>query len=168
MKTALFNKLLLKTAFSCMACDGEIDNRELNLIRRLHQIKSIFGDIDIDNEINIMLYEINLDCKKFLRAYFFELKSYILSEQEELKIIEVAVKIIKADEKVKYAEVKFFKFIRSKLKINDYLILSKFPDFEEFLEDDIVNESYVSNLLNSYLDSITLPRLKIINNFENF
>lgn len=32
METINFDQLLLKTAFSCMACDGDIDKREVKLI----------------------------------------------------------------------------------------------------------------------------------------
>ena len=56
-----------------------------------------------------------------------------LSESEELKLVEVAIDTIKADDKVEYSEIKFFKVIKSKLKISDETILKYHPDFEEYL-----------------------------------
>jgi len=41
METINFDRLLLKTAFSCMACDGDIDKREIKLIKRLHKEKRL-------------------------------------------------------------------------------------------------------------------------------
>ena len=88
MEQIIFDKLLLKTAFSCMACDGDIDKREIVLIKTMHQNKKIFGDIDINLELDNLLLEINRDGHQFLKSFFSELKSSSLSEQNELKLIE--------------------------------------------------------------------------------
>src|SRR5690606_25541809 len=102
METLHFNKLLLKTAFSCMACDGDIDKREVKLIKQLQKERKTFGEIDINAELDTMLLAINQDGRQFLIGNFKGLKLTELSEQEELKIIEVAINTIKADEKVEY------------------------------------------------------------------
>src|SRR5690606_7918186 len=137
METLHFNKLLLKTAFSCMACDGDIDKREIKLIKRLHKENKTFGTIDINAEMDTLLLAINKDGHQFMRDYFNELTNTNLSEANELNLIEVAIDTIKADEKVEYSEIKFFKVIRSKLKIDNEPILEKHPDFEDYLEQDI-------------------------------
>ncbi|WP_439554346.1 hypothetical protein [Flavobacterium macrobrachii] len=167
MEQLIFDKLLLKTAFSCMACDGEIDKREIVLIKTMHQNKKIFGDIDINLELDNLLLEINRDGHQFLKSFFSELTSSSLSEQNELKLIEVAIETIKADEKIEYSEVKFFKVIRSNLKIKNDVILGVHPDFEEYLEQDIISESYLSRLQNDFFDTNTLPQLDIIKPFDN-
>ena len=160
------NKLLLKTAFSCMACDGDIDKREVKLIKELHQEHKTFGEIDINSELDTMLLALNQDGPKFLRDYFSELTSTELSEAEELKLVEVAIETIKADDKIEYSEVKFFKVIRSKLKIADEPILEKHPDFEEYLEKDIISDSYLSNLLDDFFDTHTLPEFQLISTID--
>ena len=50
-----FDRLLLRTAFSCMACDGDIDMREVRLIKELHRLNNTFGAIDIEEEMNNFL-----------------------------------------------------------------------------------------------------------------
>lgn len=162
MEQISFNKLLLKTAFSCMACDGDIDKREVVLIKTMHQEKKIFGEIDINQELDNLLLEINRDGYKFLRSYFNELTSSELTEQDELKLIEAAINTIKADDKVEYSEIKFFKVIRSKLKINNEPILAIHPDFEEYLEQDIISESYLARLQDDFFDTQTLPEFELI------
>src|SRR5690606_35939254 len=142
MNTIHLNKLLLKTAFSCMACDGDIDKREIKLLKQLHKKDKTFGEIDINAELDALLLAINKDGQKFLRDYIKELTTIELTEANELKLIEAAIDIIKADEKVEYSEIKFFKVIRSKLKIENEPILIKHPDFEDYLEQDIVTDSY--------------------------
>ena len=79
-----------------MACDGDIDKRELVLIKKIHQDTKIFGEIDINQELENLLLEINRDGHKFLKSYFNELTSTKLSEQDELKLIEVAIDTINA------------------------------------------------------------------------
>ena len=112
METLHFNKLLLKTAFSCMACDGDIDKREVKLIKQLQKERKTFGEIDINAELDTLLLAINKDGQQFLKDYFNELTTTELTEANELKLIEVAIDTIKADDKVEYSEIKFFKVIR--------------------------------------------------------
>lgn len=167
MEQIIFDKLLLKTAFSCMACDGDIDKREIVLIKKMHQNKKIFGDIDINQELDILLIDINRDGHMFLKNYFNDLTSTKLNEQDELKLIEIAIETIKSDDKVEYSEIKFFKVIRSKLKIKNESILAIHPDFEEYLEQDIISESYLSRLQDDFFDTNTLPQFDIIKPFNN-
>jgi hypothetical protein len=167
MEQIIFNKLLLKTAFSCMACDGDIDKREIILIKTMHQNKKIFGEMNINQELDYLLLSINRDGHKFLRDYFNELTAIELSVQDELKLIEVAIDTIKADDKIEYREIKFFKVIRSNLKIKNEVILDIHPDFEEYLEQDIISESYLSRLQDDFFDTHTLPQFDIIKPFNN-
>jgi uncharacterized tellurite resistance protein B-like protein len=162
MEQISFNKLLLKTAFSCMACDGNIDKREVVLIKTIHQEKKFFGEIDINQELDNLLLEMNREGHKFLRSYFNELTSSELSEQDELKLIEIAIDTIKSDDNIEYSEVKFFKVIRSKLKIENEPILAIHPDFEEYLEQDIISESYLRKLQDDFFDTQVLQKLDFI------
>ena len=90
-----------------------------------------------------------------------------MTEQDELKLIEVAIETIKADEKIEYSEVKFFKIIRSNLKIKNEVILNIHPDFEEYLEQDIISESYLKGLQDDFFDANSLPQFDIIKPFNN-
>jgi hypothetical protein len=86
-----------------------------------------------------------------------------LSQENELKLIEVAIDTIKADDEVEYSEVKFFKVIRSKLKIDDEPILEIHPDFEEYLEQDIMSNSYLSKLQDDFFDTHISTEFKLVN-----
>ena len=167
METLHFNKLLLKTAFSCMACDGDIDKREVNLIKQLQKEHKAFGEIDINAELDTLLLAINKDGHQFLKGYFNELTTTELTESNELKLIEVAIDTIKADEKVEYSEIKFFKVIRSKLKIDNESILEKHPDFEDYLEQDIVTDSYLSRLQDDFFDTHISNDFKLIGEMDS-
>jgi uncharacterized tellurite resistance protein B-like protein len=160
MEPTSFNQLLLKTAFSCMACDGDIDKRELKLLKELHQKKLIFGEVDINEELDKLLHAINENGHKFLKDYLSEISSSNLSETEELNLVEVAIDTIKSDEELHYSEIKFFKVIRSKLKVENQFILEKHPDFEDYLEEDIISDSYLLRIQEDFFDAQTLPVFK--------
>lgn len=166
METINFDQLLLKTAFSCMACDGDIDKREVKLIKRLHKEKKTFGEIDINSEMENLLIAINRDGKQFLKDFFNQLTTSVLSEANELKLIEVAIETIKADNKIEYSEIKFFKVIRSKLKIENKPILEKNPDFEDYLEQDIISESYLARLQEDFFDTHISNKFELISEID--
>lgn len=167
METLQFNKLLLKTAFSCMACDGDIDKREIKLIKRLHKEKKTFGDLDVNTEMDNLLIAINKDGHQFMRDYFDELTTSELTEADELNLIEVAIDTIKADEKVEYSEIKFFKVIRSKLKIDNDPILEKHPDIEDYLEQDIITDSYLARLQDDFFDTHISNEFELISEIDD-
>lgn len=167
METLHFNKLLLKTAFSCMACDGDIDKREVKLIKQLQKERKTFGEIDINAELDTLLLAINKDGQQFLKDYFNELTTTELTEANELKLIEVAIDTIKADDKVEYSEIKFFKVIRSKLKIDNEPILNKHPDFEDYLEQDIITDSYLSRLQDDFFDTHISNEFELISEIDD-
>ncbi len=161
METISFDKLLLKTAFCCMASDGNIDNREIALIKTICENSQYFGDVNFVEEINILVNEINTRGKEFISSYFDLLNQINVSEKEELTLINFAIQTIKADEQLEYSEIKFFKNIRHRLKVNNEAILAVYPDLEEFLEEDIVTESYLRKIAHQYLDSIELPKFEL-------
>jgi hypothetical protein len=161
MENNEINSLLLKTAFACMACDGDIDQKEVELLRSLQREHKLFGEIDIDNHLELFLSQINENSNAFIRGYFHHLNELSLTEEMELKIIEVAISTIKADDKIEYSEIKFFKVIRSKLKIQTSKILEVHADFEEYLEQDIISSTYLAQLQDDFFqtqDKFTLGK----------
>ena len=157
MDTIIYDKLLLKTAFCCMACDGHIDSREVDQIRELCSGSGLFVNFNFEAEINAMVTMINSGAKDFIQHYFDSLKNAKLTEEEEITVINFALKTIHADEKVEYSEVKFFKSIQSRLHLTVDKIVELYPETEYYLEDDIVNESYLERLVNQYFESVELP-----------
>lgn len=163
METISFDKLLLKTAFCCMASDGNIDNREITLIKSMCEKSSLFDDFNFQDEINRLVTKINTNGKEFISYYFDLLKANSLTEQEELTLIDFAIQTIKADEQIEYSEIKFFKNIRHRLQISDENILAVYPDIEQFLEEDIIIESFLDKITNQYLETVELPQFKSVN-----
>lgn len=166
MNTLDFNKFLLKTAFSCVACDGHIDSREIGLIRKLGNEEKMFGDIHLNGELDQLVQSINEQGHVFLREFLSELKQSQLSEEQELAVIETAIRTINADEKLEYSEIKFFKIIRSKLNISNQAILAKMPEIEDYLEQDIISESYIEKLKEQFFTGQELPQFNMVHRVD--
>ena len=162
MDTISFDKLLLKSAFCCMASDGHIDNREIALIKTMCENSPLFKDFNFQEEINQLVNKINRRGKEFIQHYFDLLNKAELSEQEELTLIDFAIQTVNADEQIEYSEIKFFKNIRHRLKVSDENILAVFPDIEQFLEEDIVTESFLDKITSQYLEAAELPQFELI------
>ena len=162
MDTKMFKDLLFQTGFFCMTCDGDIDDNEVNDLLSICTESSLFENFDFQTEINILIKKLNEQGKTFQKTYFDLLKKHSLTEDEELSLIDIAIRIIKANEIIDYSEIKFFKNIRYRLKVSNDKIVEHFPDFEQYLEEDIVTESLLDRIASQYFDSTELPQFKTI------
>lgn len=156
-----FNELLLRTAFACMSCDGDISTDEVNLIKQMATEKHLFGDIDIDKALKTLVDEINVKGKGFLKQYLVCLAEQTLTEAEELKLADVAIQVIRADEIVQYSEIKFFKVLRSNLKVvSDETLLKSIEGIDEnYLAQDI-RADYLQ-MYDDYFNMIEMPKFNI-------
>ncbi len=131
------SKLLLRTAFVCMASDGSINEQEINLVKSYLTADGLFDANEIDQELEKLISEFNQDSRRFILDYFNMLRSEHLTTDDQVSIAEFAIGIIRADEVIDYREVQFFKHIRSCLAISDCEIINRVEDIEEYLERDI-------------------------------
>ena len=131
------NELFLKTAFACMACDGDIATEEITLIRELTEKSDLFLNIDVESKLNDYVTQINKQGWEFLSNYLSDVANLELSENEEMEIIKIAIQTIEADRKIEYSEISFFKKIRQRLNLSDETILFVFPEKEDYLLPDI-------------------------------
>ena len=162
MEKTEFEKILLKTAFCCLASDGNIDKREIDLIQSIFMNYDQYRDVNLKNKINSFIEIYNEKGKDFFTFYFDLLKESSFSLDEELAIIDIAIRTIQADDLIEYSEIKFFKIIRHHLTATDSEILEKFPDMEMFLEEDIATESIYDKMKKQYFDTVELRQFEII------
>lgn len=155
------NNLLLRTAFACMSCDGDIANEEIDLIKQMAKQKHLFGDVNIDVELDKLVQEINLQGKGFLKQYLISLAEQSLTEEQEIMVADVAVQTIQSDNKVEYSEIKFFKVLRSNFKVvTDETLLEKIDGLDEsYLAQDI-RADYLQ-VYEDYFNTIELPKFDL-------
>lgn len=166
MEILNFEQLLLKTAFCCMASDGNIDQREVSAIETLCEKSELFNDFNFKEAINTLVTEINANGKTFIQEYLDKLKAEKFSEKEELTLLKFALATIYADEEVEYAEVKFFKNIRHRLSVNDDRIINTFEaeysEIEDFLQEDIKTDDLLESITRDFFAISELPKFENI------
>jgi uncharacterized tellurite resistance protein B-like protein len=167
MEKITFDQLLLKTAFCCMAADGNIDEREISRIMELCSGSQLLSNLNVKEEINLLVGKINTGGKSFIQYYFDLLNQTSLNEQEELTLINFAIQTINADEQVEYSEIKFFKNIRHRLNVSNESILIHFPEVEQYLEDDIISDSYLDKIATQYFEISELPQFDLVDIADN-
>jgi len=131
------SELYLKTAFCCMACDGEIAKEETSLLSDIANKSNLFKGLDIQSTINGYVDRINKEGSSFLSNYLKEVSDSALSDDQAVEIVKLAIKTIEADNNIEYSEISFFKKIRKRLSISDDIILASMPDKEDYLLPDI-------------------------------
>ena len=144
-----------------MSCDGDIATEEIDMIKQMSKEKHLFGNIDINKELDKLVNEINLKGKGFLKQFLIDLAELTLTEDEELKVADVAVQTIRADNVIQYSEIKFFKVLRSNLKVvSDETLLKKIEGIDEnYLAQDI-HADYLQ-MYDDYFNTIELPKFNI-------
>lgn len=134
------NELYLKTAFCCMACDGDIAGEEVALLKKTAANENIFDGLDIQAKLNEYVADINKQGRLFLNNYIDEVKNAELDDSAALQLVKIAIDTIEADNQIEYSEVSFFKRVRKNLTISDEKILEAMPDKEDYLLPDIEEE----------------------------
>ena len=126
METKDFKKLLFKTAFCVMACDGSIDDLEIQEMRKIDSSTTYFSDIDLSDELDELINELHNKNIKIVKNLFDLLRENTLTISQELLILEVTMRIINADDVIDDNEVRFLNLIRSKLDLGNQIIHQRF------------------------------------------
>lgn len=138
-----------------MACDGEIAQAEVELVKKYAKEQSAFKDMDVENILNGYVEQINSAGASYLAKFLEEVSSADLNEAEELSIVKLAIEMIEADQNIEYSEIRFFKQIREQLKVSDEVILAELPDKEDYLLPDVKKE-YSYDTLQFSFNSISI------------
>lgn len=142
MERTEFKKLLFNVAFCAMACDGHIDNREIEEMKVIDKNTTYFGDIDLSEELNNLIKELNEKGKEVITELLEKLKDSDLNTIQELLVLEIALRIVNADEVLDENEINFVRLIRSKLKLHDEIIKDRFGIIDYL----VTNRDYLTNV----------------------
>src|SRR5690606_23958133 len=118
-KAEEFQKFLFQSAVTMMACDGSIEEKEINEIKNIVENEIYFIGYDYEQPLRDNIDYIKTDANRAINQYLNNLSSISLSEKQELLLIEVLLRIIESDKRVEKNEVKFLQMIKSKLKTNE-------------------------------------------------
>ena len=144
-----------------MACDGHIDEREIEEMKVMDKNTSFFHDIDLSEELSELISELDKNGVQIINDLFKTLKDNILNPIQELIVLEVALRIINADDKHDENEIKFIHFLRANLKLHDKEIVDRFGEI------DILHTSSTKNVVKEgnkrdFTKDLTLPEVSEI------
>lgn len=150
MKTIDFQNFLLKSAIAVMACDGVIENEEIEEIKNMVSNEIYFMGYDFEKPFEANLNYIKSNGKVAINEYLTELSTLNLNDRQELRLIEVLIRTIESDKKIETNEIKFIQLVKSKLKISEETIIANFPRQMSYLIDS--NNYGLENKFNEEID----------------
>jgi len=155
-----FKKILFKVAFCAMACDGEIHEDEIKELKLMDKNTSYFADIDLSDELEQLVKDFKNKGAKVIDELFELLRNTKLNPIQELLILEVALRIINADNVIDDNEIKFINFLRSKLDIYDEIIIDRFGELDILHTNEYSKNNLTIEEEKNYTENIQLPDIK--------
>ena len=135
-----FYRFLFRTAFCFMACDGHIDDREVDEIKRLADTTTYFKGIKVEEELRLLIKTVKEEGRSIFRHYLVDLGKHEYDVVQELMLLEVALRVIYIDVRIDPNEVKFVRLLRSKLQVPSEIILQRFGTVDLLLGDKKVSK----------------------------
>ena len=128
MELIKFKELLLKVAVCAIACDGDIDDREIEALHEIEKKSPYFSALDLSEVLEKSLETCSNDLNAFKINVFRILDDNSLNIVQELSILEISLRIIAADEIEEDREKTFINDLRTHLELDDFLIEQRFGD----------------------------------------
>lgn len=147
MQELKFEKILFNSAVCVMACDGQIEKREIKELELIAQKTPYFKELDYKKELSVFMKDIKSDTN-IMRKYFDLFKDAEFSLVQELMILEVVLRIMYADNRIDENEVGFIRIIKSYLKIPDQIIFERFGEIDFLIKgsSEIDQQTFLKNI----------------------
>lgn len=151
MEKISFDKILFRSAFSVMACDGEIHRDEISAFKNISTKNPYFSDIDFETEMKSAVDELKSKGINYITEFFEILKRSNFKEKQKLLLIEIILKIIDADNKVDDNELSFLNTVINILNLTEEFLIMKFPKRLNYFLDmsSYGNNIYLKNILDN-------------------
>jgi uncharacterized membrane protein YebE (DUF533 family) len=128
MELLKFKELLINIAVCAIACDGDVDEREINALYKIEKDSSYFSSSDLSKTLDKSIEACNKDFDSYKNNVFINLEKNSLNIVQELTVLEISLRIIAADEIEEDSEKAFINELRSYLKLEDFLINQRFGE----------------------------------------
>ena len=126
---------LVKIAFSAMVCDSEIDQSELEKLKKIEKNDFYFKEFNLESEIDKLLDLYSVKGLIVVKQVLNETLLLDLDESQQLIIIEVAIGITRADKKIKQEEIDFVNQLIINMKIPSSIIKDRFGNWQNIHND---------------------------------
>ena len=126
MEAINYTNILLETAVSAIACDGDIDEREIEALKNIEKNSPYFSSDDLSDNLEKYLKKCSSDITKYQKSVFNKIKKGKLNLLQELTLMEISLRIITADEIEEDLEKKFIINLRKCLSVSDLILFQRF------------------------------------------
>ncbi|PIB36340.1 hypothetical protein BFP72_13515 [Reichenbachiella sp. 5M10] len=145
-----------------MICDTHIAEDEVALIKEKANKKKLFGDLDIEIELAKLIEHVNRRGIEFFDDYFKKVKRVQMSDEDELNLLQSAIRTIQADDKITQEEVNFLKILRVLLNVSNEKIIARFPQVgPDFVDKDRFTDIYFEELYANYIKVKEMPMFDV-------
>lgn len=155
-----FQKLLFKVAFCTIACDGKIDEMEINEMKVMNNSAAYFQGIDLTDELNDLVKLLKERGKHIIDELVHQLRTSNLSLIQALMILEVAFRLAYANKEEEENERKFIRFLRSSINIPDQIIRDRFGVVEFLVDKDYSSDIVQLETKDDLISAIKIPEMK--------
>ena len=126
MEAINYTNILLETAVSAIACDGDIDEREIEALKNIEKNSPYFSSDDLSDNLEKYLKKCSSDITKYQKSVFNKIKKGKLNLLQELTLMEISLRIITADEIEEDLEKEFIINLRKCLSVSDLILFQRF------------------------------------------
>ena len=130
MEAINYKNILLNTAVCAIACDGDVDAREIDALKNIEKNSPYFSSQDLSETLEKSLDKCSLDAIKFQKSIFSDIKKAKLNLVQELTLMEISLRIIAADKIEEDSEREFIINLRKCLTISDLILFQRFGKIE--------------------------------------
>ena len=130
MEAINYKNILLNTAVCAIACDGDVDAREIDALKNIEKNSPYFSSQDLSETLKKSLDKCSLDAIKFQKSIFSDIKKAKLNLVQELTLMEISLRIIAADKIEEDSEREFIINLRQCLTISDFILFQRFGKIE--------------------------------------
>lgn len=166
MEALEFKKLLFKTAFCCIACDGHIDEKEIEEMKFIDKKTAYFEDVDLSKELDELVQNVKTKGKQIVDDLFNDLVKVELDIVQELLLLEVTLRLIYSDEKIEENEIRFLKYLRSKLKVYDEIIMDRFGTVDLLFDKQYSNFFHTNDQQKELVKEYSVPEFKDLESID--
>jgi len=135
MESIKFKKLLFEVACCAVACDYDIDEREVRELQYIDKSTTYFKDIDLSGQLDNFLADFKGNEAETIDELLEKISNASMTSVQELLVMEIVLRLIYADLKIDEKEIDYLKSIRLALSISDEVITDRFGKIDILIKD---------------------------------
>ena len=136
MRTSDFQPLLLRTAVTALACDGNVDQSEVDAVKQMAENEIYFLGYEYQQPFDVFLGTIKTKGRVAVEEYLSELQQAPLNERQKLLVVEVLIRVMDADDQWAKNEKAFLHMAIGQMQIPLEDLIAGFPKHADVLSND--------------------------------